>query len=277
MQKVLAVTLLALLVACSTGTEATDATQSQPPVIVVQAPPGGADAGAVGYEALASRVAPAAGAAAGAAADTNTPGSEPYEVVALLREFEPDLTDPPKDQASEAAYDDLLSALAVMDEKFLYGRMVMRAPMGAEGEVREARFWLEQGGNMVTVEVKVGSQNRPCELSDAKSAEAQKVVSDCFWVGNALDFRVPLESIPATIDTKEPYWVSGFQTCCSDADRNKPYDEIEGAHEVWRVTGLAAEVEVAPGATEPTAAAGGTTTDTAAGDTAAAGAAPAPQ
>ncbi len=179
MQKVLAVTLLASLVACSTGTEATDATQSQPPVIVVQAPPAGPEAGAVGYEALASRVAPTAGAAAGA--DGSTPGSEPYEVVALLREFDPDLTDPPKDQASEAAYDDLLSAFAVMDEKYLYGRMVMRAPMGADGEVREARFWLEQGENMVTVEVKVGSQNSPCELSDATSSEAQKVVTDCFW------------------------------------------------------------------------------------------------
>ena len=113
------------------------------------------------------------------------------------------------------------------------------------------------------IDSKVGSQNSPCELSDATSSEAQKVVTDCFWGGNALDFRVPIESIPATIDTKQAYWVSGFQTCCSDADRNKPYDEIEGAQEVWRVTGLAAEVEVAPGSTEPTAAAD----DTAAGDT----------
>ena len=222
--------VLALLLAgCSGGGEDRGNPQAQPPVIVVQAQPdpmGETYAGGAWQTMAGGRSVEVAGGS----------DNEPYTMVALLREFDPHLTDAPKDQQGEAPTDDLLSALAVMNETYLYGRMLTRAPMTGE-EARETRFWLEQDGNMVTVEVKVGTMGRPCELSDVKLPETEKVVPECFWVGNALDFRIPLEMIPPSIDTAQPYWVSGFQTCCSDAERDKPYDEIEGAQEVWRVAG----------------------------------------
>ena len=230
--------LALLLAGCSGGGEDGENPQAQPPVIVVQAPPDGV---AEGY----------AGGAWQTPSGTPTvaaPGegdAEPYTMVALLREFDPHLTDAPKDQQGEAAYDDLLSAFTVMNDTYLYGRMMTRAPM-TDDDVRETRFWIEQDGNMITVEVKVGTTDSPCELSDVKTPEGEKVVPKCFWVGNALDFRIPLDSIPPSIDTTKPYWVSGFQTCCSDAERNKPYDEIEGAQEVWRVPEQAAAT-TAPG------------------------------
>ena len=228
-----------VLAGCPAGGQDGENPQAQPPVIVVQAPPDSAGGSYAGGAWQTPSATPLAG---GIAAGSD---SEPYDVVALLREFEPHLTDAPKDQDGDLATDDLLSAFAVMNDTYLLGRMETRAPMAGE-DTRETRFWLEQGGNMVTVEVKVGSTDRPCELSDIKLPEGEKVVAKCFWVGNALDFRIPLESIPPSIDTAQPYWVSGFQTCCSDAERNKPYDQIEGAQEVWRVPEQAA-APAAPG------------------------------
>jgi hypothetical protein len=228
-----------LLSGCPAGGDEGENPQAQPPVIVVQAPPD-----SVG-ESYAGGAWQTPGSTTGANQANNGPESEPYDVVALLREFEPHLTDAPKDQLGEVATDDLLSAFAVMNDAYLLGRMETRAPMAGD-DVREIRFWLEQGNNMVTVEVKVGTTDRPCELSDIKLPETEKVVARCFWAGNALDFRIPLETIPPSIDTAQPYWVSGFQTCCSDAERNKPYDQIEGAQEVWRVPEQAA-APAAPG------------------------------
>ena len=83
------------------------------------------------------------------------------------------------------------------------------------------------------------SRGRPCEIAHVKSPDAQKVVKGCFWLGNALDFRLPLDAFPASIDVTKPMWVSGFQTCCSDPERNKFLDEIDKAQEVWRITGEA--------------------------------------
>lgn len=217
-----------LLAACPGGSQDGGDAQAQPPVIVVQAPP---DSVAQSYAGGAWQT--PAGAATEQGAEAG-PDSEPYEMIALLREFDPHLTDAPKDQAGEAAMDDLLSAFAVMDDAFLYARMVGREPMAKDG-AHETRFWIEQGPAMVTVEVKVGTRDRPCELGDVKTPEIQKTVVNCFWAGNALDLRIPLDTVPPSIDTTQPYWVSGFQTCCSDAERNNPYDEIDGAQEVWRV------------------------------------------
>jgi len=142
------------------------------------------------------------------------------------------------------AFDDILSAHAVADDTYLYGRIVTRAPMRGD-DVREVRFWIEQdsGNKMATVELKIGSRGSPCELSNAKKPDSQTVVNRCFWIGNAIDFRVPLDKIPSVIDTKSTFHVSGFQTCCEDTERNKPYDELNGAQGVWRVPGVAAEVE----------------------------------
>ena len=237
---------LLLGVGCETPTDSASK-QSQPPVIVVQAPPdqtttagattAGAEGASTGYAGLAWQAVNQAQPNANA-----DPNAEPYDVVALLREFDPQLTDPPNDAQGDAGHDDLLSALVVMDEQYLYGRIVTRSPMKGD-DVREVRFWIEQQPAMATVEVKVGTRDRPCELSDIKAADQQAVVNHCFWAGNALDFRIPLKDVPASIDTTKPFWVSGFQTCCTDAERNAPYDTTEAAQEVWRVAGLASEVE----------------------------------
>lgn len=237
--------LLLSLGACSSGGGSRQ-DQNQPPVIVVQAPPetrsqplAGSDSN---YPGLAWQTPKANN--PGAEGPSNNPDAEPYDVVALLREFDPELTDSPKDQRGELAFDDILSAHAVADDTYLYGRVVTRAPMRGD-DVREVRFWIEQddGKKMATVELKIGSRGSPCELSDVKKPETQSVVNRCFWIGNAIDFRIPLDKVPSIIDTAAPFHVSGFQTCCEDAERNKPYDELEGAQGVWRVPGVAAEVE----------------------------------
>ena len=240
--------LILSLTACSTGGNSRQ-DQNQPPVIVVQAPPetrnqtaGSSDNS---YPGLAWQTPAANTSAARTAGEaSNNPDAEPYDVVALLREFDPELTDAPKDQKSEMAFDDILSAHAVADNTYLYGRLVTRAPMRGD-DVREVRFWIEQdsGKKMVTVELKIGSRGSPCELSDSKKPDTQNVVNRCFWIGNAIDFRIPLNQVPSIIDTKAPFHVSGFQTCCQDSERNKPYDELEGAQGVWRVPGVATEVE----------------------------------
>ena len=224
---------------------------AQPPVIVVQAPPETAPAQAgstdPAYPGLAwqtPKTNPSSAAGAAGADNKSNPDAEPYDVVALLREFDPELTDAPKDQLGEGAFDDILSAHAVADDTYLYGRLVTRAPMQGE-DIREVRFWIEQddGKKMATVELKIGTRGSPCELSDVKNPEAQSTVNRCFWIGNAIDFRIPLSSVPKNINTKEPFHVSGFQTCCKDSERSQPYDELEGAQGVWRVPGVASEVE----------------------------------
>jgi hypothetical protein len=235
------------LSACSSGGGGRQ-DQNQPPIIVVQAPPEtrSQPRPSSDYPGLAWQTPRAnnPGAAADAEGRSDNPDAEPYDVVSLLREFDPELTDSPKDQRGEFAFDDILSAHAVADDTYLYGRVVTRAPMRGD-DVREVRFWIEQddGKKMATVELKVGSRGSPCELSDVKKPETQTVVNRCFWIGNAIDFRIPLDKIPSIIDTKAQFHVSGFQTCCEDSERNKPYDEVEGAQGVWRVPGVAAEVE----------------------------------
>ncbi len=241
--------LLLLAAGCSSSDNSRQG-QNQPPVIVVQAPPETrsqpAPTADSNYPGLAWQTPkannPNAEAPNGGASDN--PDAEPYDVVALLREFDPELADAPKDQKSEMAFDDILSAHAVADDTYLYGRILTRAPMRGD-DVREVRFWIEQddGKKMATVELKIGSRGSPCELSNAKKPESQAVVNRCFWIGNAIDFRIPLDKVPSIIDTKSTFHVSGFQTCCQDAERNKPYDELNGAQGVWRVPGVAAEVE----------------------------------
>jgi len=227
--------LMMLGLGCSTGEPQKDFKQGQPPVVVVQAPGNTAGKDSKGdssYAGLAWEV------ATSGAVGENVDEVEPYDVVSLLREFEPAIIDPASDQDGENGYDDLLSSLVVADTKNLYGRIVTRVPMRGF-YTREVRFWIEQPPEMATVEIKVGTRGRPCEIAHVKSPDAQKVVKGCFWLGNALDFRLPLDAFPASIDVTKPMWVSGFQTCCSDPERNKFLDEIDKAQEVWRITGEA--------------------------------------
>lgn len=209
-----------------------------PPVITLEQPSDGSAPPAP------SQYAGAAWEQAGASAAAAAVSGEPAEVVALLREFEAELTDPPKDAQGDNGYDDLLAAHVVIDARYFYGRILTREPMSvARDAVRELRFWLEQDGEMVTVEVKVGTEGSPCELLGG--GDEANVVEGCFWLGNAIDLRIPLDSIPKSIDVSKPFWASGFQTCCSDAARDTPYDELAEAQEVWRVPGLAVEQEAA--------------------------------
>ena len=220
---------------CSTGEAQKDFKQGQPPVVVVQAPGTTAAKDGKGDSSYAGL---AWEAATSGAVGESIEEVEPYDVVSLLREFEPAIIDPAQDQKGENGYDDLLSSLVVADSKNLYGRIVTRVPMRGF-YTREVRFWIEQPPEMATVEVKVGTRGRPCEIAHVKSPDAQKVVKGCFWLGNALDFRLPLDAFPASIDVTKPMWVSGFQTCCSDPERNVFLDEIDKAQEVWRITGEA--------------------------------------
>ena len=235
---------LFLLTACGGGDSSAPTTA--PPIIVVQ-PPSDTAGGGGAATASASDYAGQAWEKAATAPENGTAGGEPDEVVALLREFEAELTDPPGDATGTNSWDDLLSAFVVVDARYLYARVLTQAPMSIKDDtVRELRFWLEQGGKMVTIEVKVGSQGAPCEVLDAAGGDDDtKIVEGCFWVGNAIDIRLPLDAIPATINVASPFWASGFQTCCSDEARNEPYDSLDAAQEVWRVSGLAAETPAA--------------------------------
>jgi len=209
-----------------------------PPVIVLEQPGGTAEGEAAGAD-----YAGKAWEQAGVRAEAAVASGEPAEVVSLMREFEPILTDPAKDQVGTEGWDDLLSALVAMDARYLYGRVLTREPMSvANDKVRELRFWLEQGGVMTTIEIKVGSMDTPCEVIGAGADEA-KIVTGCFWLGNAIDFRIPLGALPAGLDVSKPFWASGFQTCCVDEARDQPFDELDAAQEVWRVSGLAEEKE----------------------------------
>ena len=232
--------LLSLLLGC--GGSGDSSANKAPPVIVLEQPAGGTGA-APATDAAPADYAGVAWEQAGVRAEAAVASGEPAEVVALLREFEPILTDPPKDAQGENGWDDLLSALVAMDARYLYGRILTTEPMSvASDKVRELRFWLEQNGQMVTVEVKVGSMDSPCEIIPPGASEA-KVVNECFWLGNAIDLRIPLDSLPTSIDVSKPFWASGFQTCCTDESRDTPYDELSAAQEVWRVPGLAEERE----------------------------------
>jgi len=227
-----------------------------PPVIVLEDPEG---AVAPAPAATAADYAGVAWEQAGVRAEAAVASGEPAELVALLREYEPTLTDPPMDAQGDNGWDDLTSALVTMDTTNLYGRVRTRDPMSvANDTVRELRFWLEQDGKMVTVEVKVGGMDSPCEVLLPDTAEA-KLVNDCHWVGRAVDLRIPLSTFAPAIDVTKPYWASGFQTCCVDAERSTAYDEIAEAQEVWRIpAGVETGAEPKPadgasGAKEPAA------------------------
>ena len=156
------------------------------------------------------------------------------DMIYNLKGYDPTLLDPPNDQKGKLASTDLLAAHAVMDKDRMYVRLKLREEMG-DSPPAEFRFWLEQGRPLVTVEVKVGSKNRPCELSSVDPPSAETVVENCFYDGNPLDLSFPLSAIPSTIKVEEAFHVSGFQTCCMDEARNDPFDEIQEAQEVFRV------------------------------------------
>jgi hypothetical protein len=237
--RVLTAAAVLLLVGCPPNDEGTK--KDQAPQIVVQASnPGGAPTVTTGAAAP-----PGASKAAYAGANWQNQGKatdEPFEVQQLLREFDPQMVDAPNDQAGDAGYTDLISAFAVLDARYLYARVVPREPMRRD-QTAELRFWLEQAPIMTTVEVKIGTREKLCELSVVDKEGTERSATECFWLGNAIDIRIPRDSVPPGIDMRKPFHVSGFETCCADEARTKPFDQIEQAQEVWRVPGLADELE----------------------------------
>ncbi len=157
------------------------------------------------------------------------------DMIYNLGGFDPVVQDAPNDQKGKAASTDLRSAHAVIDKERMYVRVALREEL-PEDPPAEIRFWLEQDAKpLVTVEVKLGSKNSPCELSAVDAAEQETAVENCYFSGNPLDLSFPLSAIPAVLKVDAPFHVSGFQTCCMDEQRNDPFDEITGAQEVFRV------------------------------------------
>jgi hypothetical protein len=116
----------------------------------------------------------------------------------------------------------------------MYVRVMLREEMPKD-QPTEIRFWLEQGRPLVTVEVKIGSRGRPCEISSVDDPSNETIVEKCFFEGNPIDLSFPLSAIPKVLNVEEEFHVSGFQTCCMDEARNDPYDEIQHVQEVFRV------------------------------------------
>jgi hypothetical protein len=162
------------------------------------------------------------------------PSEKSEDLIYNLKGFDPTLSDAPNDQKGKEPSTDLLSAHAVIDKDRMYVRINFREEM-PEDPPSEIRFWLEQERPLVTVEVKLGSQGRPCELSSVDDPSKEAVIEGCFHVGNPLDLSFPLSVIPGVIKVAEPFHVSGFQTCCMDEARNDPFDEISDAQEVFRI------------------------------------------
>ena len=161
---------------------------------------------------------------------------KPEDLVYNLNAYKDEvrLADAPNDQKGKEPSTDLLSALAVIDKEHMYVRLEFREEM-PEDAPAEIRFWIEQEKPLVTVEVKLGSRGRPCELSAVEGNPQEQVVEGCYFVGNPIELSFPLDAIPDVVKVDQPFHVSGFQTCCMDEARNDPFDEVQGAQEVFRV------------------------------------------
>ena len=90
--------LMMLGLGCSTGEPQKDFKQGQPPVVVVQAPGNTASKDSKGDSSYAGL---AWEAATSGAVGESVEEVEPYDVVSLLREFEPAIIDPASDQDGE--------------------------------------------------------------------------------------------------------------------------------------------------------------------------------
>ena len=167
--------------------------------------------------------------------------------------YDPLLADAPGDtpDGTPPAFD-LVSAHAVATSESLLLRVASSQPMSLES-CTDVRLWVEQGEKLLTVEAKPDHPDRICELTPIGDAEGEEL-KGCLELGTTLDLRIPLDRLPSWLDTSEAYFVSGISTCCADEGREKPYDEIEGAQEVWVFEGEIPDVapaDVADDAVEP--------------------------
>lgn len=151
-----------------------------------------------------------------------------------LEGWKPMLVDPAGDHVGSPG-GDILSVHAVTDGTYLWLRYrLAQAPSSQEG-LPDLRFWVEKQPEMVTVEVKTGTPGNPCEISRSDQAEGV-VVGNCFKLGEGIDIRLPLKYLPDWASKRDPFFVSGPQTCCADEARSRPVDEIDASQEVWRLS-----------------------------------------
>lgn len=150
----------------------------------------------------------------------------------IMNGYEPELEDVSGDVASgvDPAFD-LVSAYAVATEDNLLLRIASAEPMAVD-HLTDVRLWVEQGDKLFTVEAKPDHPDSICELTAIGVAEGEELAA-CVEMGDNLDIRIPLKRLPNWLNTREAFFVSGVSTCCSDEARAKPYDEIEGAQQVW--------------------------------------------
>jgi hypothetical protein len=150
----------------------------------------------------------------------------------IMAGYEPELEDAAGDVVDgvDPAFD-LVSAYAVATEDNLLLRIVSAKPMAVD-HLTDVRLWVEQDEQLLTVEAKPDHPERICELTPIDGGEGEELPA-CVEMGDHLDIRIPLKRLPRWLNTREAYFVSGVSTCCSDEGREQPFDEIEGAQQVW--------------------------------------------
>lgn len=150
----------------------------------------------------------------------------------LMDGYDPLLKDTTGDALGGAApTHDLVSAFAVATTKSLLLRVQSAQPMTLDSRT-DVRLWVEQGEKLLTVEAKPDHPDRICEMTPIGKSEGDELVG-CLELGKTLDIRIPLDRLPRWLDPAEAFFVSGVSTCCTDEGREIPYDEIEGAQQVW--------------------------------------------
>ncbi len=195
-----------LVVGCTLGTEpAVAPTETVTPVVVLPAP------------VATTEVEPAV------AVDGETQ---------IMAGYEPELEDATGDvvEGVDPAFD-LVSAYAVATDDNLLLRIASAKPMAVD-HLTDVRLWVEQDEQQLTVEAKPDHPDRICELTPIGGGEGEELPA-CVEMGDHLDIRIPLKRLPRWLNTREAYFVSGVSTCCSDEGRERPFDEIEGAQQVW--------------------------------------------
>jgi len=158
----------------------------------------------------------------------------------ILDEYEAELTDAAGDVAKGGApTHDLVAAYAVATERSVLVRIQSSEPMAVSSRT-DVRFWIEQGEKQITVEAKPDHPERICELTPIGETEGEEI-PDCLTLGKTLDVKIPVQRLPAWLSTDKEYFISGVSTCCTDDARTVPYDEIEGAQQVWIVPAAGAD------------------------------------
>ena len=174
----------------------------------------------------------------------------PFETeLAIMDGYEPELLDGTGDVREDgAATHDLVSAYAVASDQSLMLRIASAEPMTKES-LTDVRLWIEQGERQLTLEAKPDHPGNICELTPIGKVDGEEV-PDCVRLGDNLDIRIPLGRLPGWLDPTKEFHISGVSTCCADEAREVPYDEIDGAQQVWILPGAVSAPQPAGAASE---------------------------